>query len=121
MRHGVAIFALVLALGVSGSACAMNSRTGGADCTVSGGDKLPAETGPAAICDAVQSALSGKTAGSGVKVEVLVTSASSLTAKIMVGGKSLPDEHMAVSDRTLTKGSIDRFAQRIAEVVATAG
>ena len=99
----------------------MNSRTDAPDCIVSGGDKLPAETGPDAICDAVRSALSNQAARSGVEVQVTVTSASSLTAKILVAGKILPEEHMAVSDRKLTKGSIDRFAKRIAEVVATAG
>ena len=120
MRHGAAIIALVSALWVSGSACAMNSITGASDCIVTGGGKLPAETGPDAICAAVRSAIAGNPGGPGVKVEVLVTSASSLTAKILVGGKALPEEHMAVSDRTLTKGSIDRFARRIAEVAAKA-
>lgn len=98
----------------------MSSRTNAPDCVVTGGAKLPAETGVDAICNAVQSAIGSKAAGAGVKVEVVVTSASSLTAKILVRGKSLPEEHMAVSDRQLTKGSIERFARRIAEVVATA-
>jgi hypothetical protein len=120
MRHGAAIIALVSALWASGSACAMNSKSGASDCIVSGGDKLPAETGPEAICDAVRGAILNSSAGPGFKVEVVVTSASSLTARILVGGKTLPDEHMAVSDRGLTKGSIDRFAKRIAEVVAKA-
>ena len=98
----------------------MNSKSGAPDCIVTGGDKLPAETGPDAICDAVRSAISSSSARSGFKVEVVVTSASSLTARILVGGRTLPEEHMAVSDRALTKGSIDRFAKRIAEVVGAA-
>jgi hypothetical protein len=98
----------------------MNSNSGAPDCIVTGGDKLPPETGPEAICDAVRGAIASRPAGPGFKVEVVVTSASSLTARILVGGKSLPEEHMAVSDRALTKGSIDRFAKRIAEVVGAA-
>ena len=57
MRHGMAVIALVSAAWASGSACAMNSRTDAPSCIVSGGGKLPAETGPDAICDAVLSAL----------------------------------------------------------------
>ena len=98
----------------------MSSRMGAPDCTVTGGEKLPAETGPEAICGAVRGALADGAAGPAVEVEVMVTSASSLTARIIVAGKALPDEHMAVSDRNLTKGAIDRFARRIAEVAAAA-
>ena len=96
----------------------MNSNANVPDCVVTGGEKLPAETAPEAICNAVRTAISGNAVRSDVKVEVRVTSSSSLTAKILVAGKILPEEHMAVSDRKLTKRSIDRFAQRIAEVVA---
>ena len=120
MRRGALFVALLPALMVSGSACAMTSGTQVPDCIVTGGEKLPAEASAEMICDAVRSALAGRSDTSPVKVVVLVASRSSLKATIKVGEKVLPEEELAVMDRNLTKRSIDRFAQRISEVVAAA-
>ena len=91
-------------------------------CRIIDGDKLPAELdGPAMLCAAIDSAIGKKTAGAIYNVEVRVLSASSLAAIVHLGdGRILPEQKMAVSDRLLNKGSVDRFADAIASEVAAA-
>jgi len=122
MHLGVATaIALSLASLAGGSACAMTGRAPAFECRVTGGEKLPAETGAEMICAAVRGALAAARPLVPVRVEVLVTSNSSLTARIEVAGKRLPDEEVAVMDRKLSKGAIDMLARRIAEVAGKAG
>ena len=120
MRRGALLVAWLSTALVSGSAWAMTSGTVGPDCVVTGGDKLSAETGPDAICTAVREALAKRAVNSPVKVAIQVASPSRLKATIRVGERVLPIEEFAVMDRGLSKGMIERFAQRISEVVAEA-
>ena len=117
MHHGVAAaIALTLASLAGGTACAMTAGAARAECRVTGGEKLPAETSSDVISTVIGDAIAAADPKSTVKVEVLVTSDSSLTARIEVGGKRLPDEEVAVMDRKLSKGSVEMLARRIAEV-----
>lgn len=88
-------------------------------CSVSGADKLPAGVGSDAICAAIRAAAGERAPGSDFAVEVRVKSASSLAAAIkLTDGRMLPEQRMAVSDRQLNQGSIERFAAAIADQVA---
>ena len=89
-------------------------------CTVIGAEKLPAEAGGGeAICQAIRSAAREKAPGAAFTVEVEVLSASSLAARLSLkDGPTLPEQRMAVSDRQLNPGSIERFAAAIAVAVA---
>lgn len=91
-------------------------------CRVVGSDKLPAEVGgPAALCAAIESAVAQKADGAMYRIEVHVLSPSSLAAFVHLSdGRTLPEQKMAVSDRLLNKGSIDRFADAIATEIAAA-
>jgi len=122
MYYGVATaIALGLASLSGGNACAMTGGPAATECRVIGGEKLPAETGGEAICTAVRDALVAAKVRTPVKVDVLVTSDSGLTARIEAGGKRLPDEEVAVMDRKLNRQSIEMLARRIAEVAGQAG
>lgn len=90
------------------------------DCRVIGGDKLPAETGgPDALCAAITRAAAIGAPASRFSVEVRVLSNSSLAATLKTAdGKTLPEQRFAISDRNLTKGSLDRFAKALVGAVA---
>jgi hypothetical protein len=119
MRYGMAMIACVTAGLASGSACAMTKiDRPKIECSVSGGAKLAAETGPDAICRAVRNALAGHSGT--VRVQVTVESPFALRATIDTKGKTLPEEHLSISDSKLNQRAIDRFAERIAEVVTNA-
>lgn len=92
-------------------------------CRIVGADKLPAESGGAeALCAALEQALSSASPGAGYSVEVRVLSPHSLAATVRTAdGRALPEQKMAVSDRTLTKGSIERFARAVGAALAKAG
>lgn len=118
------ILPVIFMAGVTGgSACAMERPVAQSpQCTVSGADKLHAEAGGAeAICSAIRAAAREKAPGTGFRIEVRVISASSLSARItLADGRLLPEQKMAVSDRQLNPGSIQRFAAAIAVAVAEA-
>ena len=119
MRYGMAIIACVTVGLASGSACAMSKDEQAAiQCTVHGGAKLAADIGADAICDSVRSALADHSGA--VNVLVTVESPYAVRAAITARGITLPEEHLSMSDSKLTKGAIDRFAKRIAEVVTEA-
>ena len=99
-----------------------NDQSAAAECTVTGGEKLPAETGGAAgICAAVKDALETQAGERSVRVQVQVKSNSWLVARIERDGVALPDQSMAVADSKLTKGSVERFARAIAQAVSAGG
>lgn len=100
----------------------MSTPTPSVDCRVIGGGKLPAETGgPDALCKAVRAAAVKVAPGRRFSVEVTVLGRSALAARVtMAGGASLPEQKMAISDRGLTRGSIERFARALAGEVARA-
>ena len=92
------------------------------ECRVVGGDKLPAETGGAdAFCAAIARAAAAEIPGTRFSVEVRVLNTSSLTATLTTGdGTILPEQQFSISDRSLTKGSLERFAKGLVGEVANA-
>ena len=123
MRRKVASAIGVIALAtVSGSACGMTQSGSPDRCQVIGAEKLPAETGGARqVCAAIEAAAATRAPGSGYSVEVRVLSDSMLAARVrMADGQSLPEQKMAVSDRKLSRSSIDRFAIAIGEAIGRA-
>jgi hypothetical protein len=90
-------------------------------CHVVGAEKLPPESGgSAAICSAIEQAVSVRTAKTNYSAEVRVLSKSSLAVNVEVGGRKLEEQHFAVMDRNLNPGSIKRFAESLAEMIARA-
>jgi hypothetical protein len=115
------LLALSMACAIGGNACAMGQpRPELTQCTVVGADKLPAEVGgEQAICSAIRAASREKAPGADYRVEVEVVSASALAARVTLkDGRTLPEQKMAVSDRQLNPGSIERFAAGIADALA---
>lgn len=92
-------------------------------CVVDEAEKLPTEVGgPETICTAIVAAAQTQAPGAVSSVEVRVLSASSLAAVVtLADGRILPEQKMAVSDRQLSRGSIERFAAAIAAEIAEAG
>jgi hypothetical protein len=91
-----------------------------AGCRVVDEAKLPAAVGGSvALCRAVEKAVAARSPGLQYSAEVKVLSPSRLSARLMVGGRALPDQNFAVSDRDLNAVMIDRFAQSIAEALAS--
>ena len=116
------IFAGILASAVSVAACApaMSAPQSG-PCRVLNGEKLPPESGgPAAICSAIEKAMSARAPKVKYSAQVRVVSKSALTVAIIANGKKLPDQNMSVMDRNLNSWAIDRFAESLADEVAKA-
>lgn len=92
------------------------------DCRIVGGDSLPADSGGAdALCAAIREAAAEQAPGSRFQVEVTVKGPSMLTATITTAdGARLPEQKFAVSDRQLSRGSLERFAMALAGEVARA-
>ena len=91
------------------------------NCTVVGAEKLPAEVGGAdAICAALDRAIASKARGLQYSAEFQVPSASVLIASVTVNGRKLPQQRFGVMDRNLNQGSIERFTQSLASLVAQA-
>lgn len=121
-KLAAAIGAVALA-SASGSACGMTQSAARPDhCQVIGGDKLPAEVGGAnAVCAMIEAAIREKAPGRNYGIRVDVLSPSSLAATVsLMGGPTLPEQKMAVSDRKLNRESVERFAAAIADAVAGA-
>ena len=92
-------------------------------CRVVGGDKLPASSGGSeALCAAITKAAAAQAEGGRFSVEVRVLGSSRLAATLTTAdGRKLPEQRFAVSDRSLTKSSFERFARALAVEVAKAG
>lgn len=91
------------------------------ECRVRGAEKLPVETGGAdALCASVTRAAAHSFARN-FKVEVRVLTGASLVATLTTSdGTILPEQRFAISDRKLTKGSLERFANSLVATVAQA-
>lgn len=91
-------------------------------CRVVDGDKLPVESGgPEALCAAIKNAAAADAPAKKFSVEVRVLGRSSLAATLTTGdGTVLPEQKFAISDRGLTKGSLERFAKALVGEVARA-
>lgn len=117
------IIAPLIVASFVGSACAMNSSSPQLiACRVIGGDKLPAHTGgPEAVCAAIQRAAAAEAPAREFSVEVRVLGSSSLAATLTTAdGTVLPEQRFAISDRSLTRGSLERFAKALVGEVARA-
>lgn len=123
MRRKMAGAILAIALAsAGGAACGMTHSTAKSDrCRVLGGEKLPAAIGgEEQICAAIEAAAAG-VPGEAYSVEVLVRSDYMLSAQVrMADGRSLPELKLAVSDRQLTRRSIERFATSVGEAIRRA-
>lgn len=90
-------------------------------CTVSGPAKFVDRAGgAAALCQAVEQALGrGDTPGTH-RVELSVLSASSMAATVhLADGRTLPELRTGVSDGVINAGVVSRFAQDIANQIAS--
>jgi hypothetical protein len=116
------IFAAVLASATSVAACApAMSAPQAPPCRVVNGEKLPPESGGAeAICAAIEQAVSARAPAVRYSAEVRVISKSALSARIVADGRTLPEQHLSVSDRYLNPLSIKHFAEALAEEVVKA-
>lgn len=92
-----------------------------AQCRVDGAEKALASVGGAeALCNAIAAAARAKAPGASFSVEVRALSTYSLAAKIrLADGRDLPEQRMAVNDRRIDRGSIERFAAAIADQIAS--
>lgn len=92
------------------------------ECRVTGGDKLPADSGGSeAFCAAIQRAAAAQMPGTAFKVAVQVRGPAMLTATLTTAdGRTLPEQTFSISDRGLTKGSLERFANGLVGEVARA-
>ena len=102
------------------SACAMSTPASRAPhCVVLDGGKLPADSGGvAALCSAIERAVSERVPGAAYSAEIRVISASRLVATLTINGRRLPEHNFASMDRDLTAGAFDRFARALADQVA---
>lgn len=120
MRGKIIQYAGVLALiAASQDAWAMSSG-GRAECTVTGGKALPADSGGKdALCRAIKRAVAAKAPGVGFKVDVRVLSKSTLAAVIVTDdGRKVPEMRHQVMDAQLTGKSFERFADALATKLA---
>ena len=85
------------------------------NCKVVGGDKLPADAGsPDQLCAAIERAAATGAPHARFSVEVRVLSESSMSATLTTAdGRILPEQKFATSDRSLNRGSFERFAKAL--------
>ena len=90
------------------------------ECRIQGGDKLPADSGGAdALCKAIKDEAAKQAPGGTFTVDVRVLGQSMLAATITTArGTRLPEQKMAISDRGLTRESLERFASVLAGEMA---
>ena len=87
-------------------------------CVVVDGAKLPAESGgAAALCEAIERAVTKQAPGAAVTVEVRVLSSWRLTAALTRDGQQLSEQNFASMDRALNRDSFERFAAAIADAL----
>lgn len=121
--RGSFVAVLLAAAVAGGSACAMSPQpAAGVTCRVAEGVKLPAGSGGAdALCSAIEAAAAAQAPQASASVEVRVPAPSRLSATVtMADGRTLPEQKFASSDRDLTQGSFERFADAVAAAIAEA-
>ena len=93
------------------------------ECRVLGAEQLPADTGGSAtLCDAIARAAATDAPGRRFTVEVRVLGPSAMAATLTIAdGTTLPEQKFQISDRGLTRGSLERFARALVGEVARAG
>ena len=120
------LVAAVLAAGLSlagQGACAVSSpqqQQAQGECRVIAAEKLPPEVGGAdALCAMIREAAAAQAPGVGYSVEVRVLSPSMLSASItLADGRTLPEQRHATMDRTVSRPSVERFANALAAELA---
>lgn len=93
------------------------------ECRVVGGDQLPADSGGSdAFCMAIKNAAAAQAPGTRFTVDVQVRGPATMTAIVTTAeGKVLPEQTLSISDRGLTRGTLERFANTlVGEVARTA-
>lgn len=119
MARTVAIVCGAALAGMLGVPAPAGARLMPVACTVVDGAKLPSGIGGDDLCAAIREAMGPHS--SDLRVVVRVTSPSRLTASVTTAaGRSLPEQHFAVSDKTLTKEAIRQFAADLAVQVKDA-
>lgn len=95
----------------------MASRNDGR-CQVVGGEKLPVSSGgSAALCAEIEHAVAAVAGTARFSIEVKVLSKSRLAARLVVNGRTLPEQNFAIMDSDLNAGAIQRFAASLATLV----
>jgi hypothetical protein len=121
MRVGIGTFAAAaafLALLASSDAEATDTSN---QCSVVAGEKLAATSaGAALLCSEVERAIASAAPGASYRVQIKVLSPSRLVAILVVNGRTLPEQHFAITDRELNRGAIERFAHLLGLEVAKA-
>lgn len=114
---GHACLAAALLAGAS-SACAVTAPGQPiARCQVVEGDKLPAASGGIdALCAAIDRAAAARGVEQGFSVKVRVGPRSMLAAVVtLADGSTLPAVNMAEMDREVTRSTLDRFGDAVAD------
>lgn len=90
------------------------------ECRVSGGEKLPADSGGSDVfCAAIVRAAAEQAPERRFKVDAQVTGASMITAVVTTAdGKTLPKQEFSISDRGLNRSSLELFASNLVGMVA---
>lgn len=117
-----ALIAIVLAA-FAPSACAMNKPAKNASwCEVVSGEQFLNKTGgAAALCKAIERAVSAQRLTEVFTVTVRVGEGSSFSADVtLADGRRLPVMSMVEFDRAMTEDTINRFGLSVAEHVADA-
>lgn len=90
-------------------------------CRLTGGEKLPVQSGgAAAVCAAIEKAVDAAAPKANYKIDVTVVRPWMLSATPVVNGRTLPAQKFAVNDAPLDAGAIGRFARSLAATVAKA-
>jgi len=119
-RLGYAVAAVALAASAQ-AACAMNAPSSdSAQCKVTGGDKLPPQSGGAdALCEEIKKAIAVRIPGVGFKADVTVVSDWKIGATVTTAdGRHLPEQRHVVLDAKLDRQSFERFATTLANKLA---
>jgi hypothetical protein len=90
-------------------------------CSVLAGEKLPPASGGAqGLCEAIERAIGEAAPHVAYRAEITVISPARLSAKLVVDGRTLPEQKYAIMDRELNPSAIERFANSLAKAVAKA-
>jgi hypothetical protein len=122
MREKLCYAVAAIALAASAqAACAMSAPSDAtAQCKVTGGEKLPPQSGGAdALCAAIRQAVAARLPGIAFTADVTVVSDWKLGATVtMADGRRLPDQRHVVLDAKLDRRSFERFAESLANKLA---
>ena len=122
MRGGIRQFAMLAsAFAAAGCGATVTSaaKTPQGTCRIAAGSKLSADLNRT-LCLEVKQAIADAVPGARFDAEVKVLSPARLAAKLVVNGKSLPEQNFAIMDANLGEDSIRRFARSLGEAAKAA-